>query len=83
MQAYGTELVQDTLIELTIGRRYGLIGPNGCGKSSFLKCLAYREVNKTAPCFQHVAYSLQITSTISAPRSTLLYAHIGAYSRAH
>eukprot|EP00463_Aulacantha_scolymantha_P001504 TRINITY_DN2115_c0_g1_i1.p1 TRINITY_DN2115_c0_g1~~TRINITY_DN2115_c0_g1_i1.p1 ORF type:complete len:78 (+),score=15.08 TRINITY_DN2115_c0_g1_i1:193-426(+) len=32
------------MIELTIGRRYGLIGSNGSGKSTFLKCLAAREV---------------------------------------
>lgn len=32
------------MIELTIGRRYGLIGSNGSGKSTFLKCLAEREV---------------------------------------
>lgn len=44
LQAYGKELIQDTLIELTIGRRYGLIGQNGSGKSAYLKCLAKREV---------------------------------------
>lgn len=38
------ELIKDTNIEFTIGRRYGLIGSNGSGKSSFLKCLAEREV---------------------------------------
>lgn len=37
-------LVEDTLIELTVGRRYGLIGSNGCGKSTFLKVLAERQV---------------------------------------
>lgn len=37
-------LVEDTLIELTVGRRYGLIGANGCGKSTFLKVLAERQV---------------------------------------
>jgi ATP-binding cassette, subfamily F, member 2 len=42
--AYGHELIQDTQIELTIGRKYGLVGPNGSGKSQFLKCLANREV---------------------------------------
>lgn len=42
--AHGTVLIQDTLIELTIGRRYGLIGSNGSGKSNFLRCLAKREV---------------------------------------
>ena len=44
LSAYGNELIKDTLIEFTIGRRYGLIGENGSGKSSFLKCLAAREV---------------------------------------
>lgn len=37
-------LVEDTLIELTVGRRYGLIGRNACGKSTFLKVLAQRLV---------------------------------------
>lgn len=40
----GNELISDCSIELTIGRRYGLIGQNGCGKSNFLQCLASREV---------------------------------------
>lgn len=42
--AHGQVLIQDTMIELTIGRRYGLIGSNGSGKSTFLKTLANREV---------------------------------------
>jgi ATP-binding cassette subfamily F protein 2 len=44
LQAYGRELIKDTELEFTIGRRYGLIGANGSGKSSLLKCLAHREV---------------------------------------
>lgn len=36
--------MEDTTIELNQGSRYGLIGRNGCGKSTFLKCLANREV---------------------------------------
>lgn len=44
LQAHGSELIQDTMIELTIGRRYGLIGSNGSGKSEFLKCLASGEL---------------------------------------
>lgn len=44
----GQELIQDCSIEITIGRRYGLIGQNGCGKTNFLQCLANREVNRTA-----------------------------------
>jgi ATP-binding cassette subfamily F protein 2 len=37
-------LVEDTIIELNQGARYGLLGRNGCGKSTFLRCLANREV---------------------------------------
>jgi ATP-binding cassette subfamily F protein 2 len=44
LQSHGQVLIQDTMIELTIGRRYGLIGSNGSGKSTFLKTLANREV---------------------------------------
>lgn len=44
LTGYGRELIRDTSIEFTIGRRYGLIGSNGCGKSTFLRCMAAREV---------------------------------------
>jgi len=41
---HGRELVKDTRIELTYGRKYGLIGANGSGKSTILAALAAREV---------------------------------------
>eukprot|EP01137_Pigoraptor_chileana_P011919 Opistho-2@63537 len=41
---HGQELIADATIELNFGRRYGLLGHNGSGKSTFLKCLAGREV---------------------------------------
>ncbi|KIY98269.1 ATP-binding cassette, sub-family F, member 2 [Monoraphidium neglectum] len=40
----GVELIKECSIELTIGRRYGLIGQNGSGKTNFLQCIANREV---------------------------------------
>jgi ATP-binding cassette subfamily F protein 2 len=40
----GVELVQDTTLELNYGRRYGLIGLNGCGKSTMMKVIAGRQV---------------------------------------
>lgn len=42
LEIYGKVLVEDTTIELNYGRRYGLLGSNGCGKSTFLRCMAER-----------------------------------------
>ncbi|KAG0244954.1 P-loop containing nucleoside triphosphate hydrolase protein [Mortierella sp. GBAus27b] len=41
---HGRELISNTDIDFNYGRRYGLIGSNGSGKSTFLECLANREV---------------------------------------
>lgn len=40
---HGRVLITDTTLELTYGRRYGLLGENGCGKSTLLKAIANRE----------------------------------------
>lgn len=40
---HGKILFNDSTIEINFGRRYGLLGENGCGKSTFLKALAARE----------------------------------------
>jgi hypothetical protein len=45
----GVELIQDCSIEVTIGRRYGLLGQNGSGKTNFLCALANREVRRPPP----------------------------------
>jgi len=37
---HGENLIEDTQLELNYGRRYGLLGRNGSGKSTFLKSLA-------------------------------------------
>uniref|UniRef100_H2Y9Z5 ABC transporter domain-containing protein n=1 Tax=Ciona savignyi TaxID=51511 RepID=H2Y9Z5_CIOSA len=41
---HGQVLFQDTNLELNCGNRYGLIGANGCGKSTMLASLGGREV---------------------------------------
>eukprot|EP01089_Gocevia_fonbrunei_P015798 TRINITY_DN4723_c0_g1_i1.p1 TRINITY_DN4723_c0_g1~~TRINITY_DN4723_c0_g1_i1.p1 ORF type:complete len:593 (-),score=156.94 TRINITY_DN4723_c0_g1_i1:49-1827(-) len=41
---YGQELITDSLLEFNFGRRYGLIGLNGTGKSAMLKAIGKREV---------------------------------------
>lgn len=40
---HGKVLFNDTTLEISYGRRYGLLGENGCGKSTFLKAIAARE----------------------------------------
>ncbi|KAG9296865.1 hypothetical protein G9A89_006820 [Geosiphon pyriformis] len=41
---FGRLLVENAEIDLNFGRRYGLVGANGSGKSTFLQSLAAREV---------------------------------------
>ncbi|KAI9805183.1 MAG: ABC transporter ATP-binding protein arb1 [Sarcosagium campestre] len=40
---HGRVLINDSTLELNYGRRYGLLGENGCGKSTILKAIAARE----------------------------------------
>jgi ATP-binding cassette subfamily F protein 2 len=40
---HGRVLITDSTLELSYGRRYGLLGENGCGKSTLLKAIAARE----------------------------------------
>ncbi|KAL3811979.1 hypothetical protein ACHAXA_009597, partial [Cyclostephanos tholiformis] len=41
----GADLLVDANLTLASGRRYGLMGRNGCGKTTFLTALASRELN--------------------------------------
>jgi len=41
---HGAELIVDSKVELSCGQKYGLLGVNGSGKSSFLAVLGNREV---------------------------------------
>lgn len=41
---HGRVLIDNASIELNFGRRYGLIGANGSGKSTFLASLAGRDI---------------------------------------
>lgn len=42
MTFHGTPLLEDTSLSLNYGNRYGLIGRNGCGKSTFMKVIGSR-----------------------------------------
>lgn len=38
------DLLVDTDLRITEGAKYGLIGPNGCGKTTLLKCIGYKKI---------------------------------------
>lgn len=40
----GKMLLENTMVSITAGRRYGLAGPNGMGKSTLLRLIAQRQV---------------------------------------
>lgn len=42
--ARGKELLKNTSVKISHGKRYGLVGPNGMGKSTLLKLLAWRKI---------------------------------------
>lgn len=44
LASHGVPLIQDTTLELNYGRRYGLIGRNGSGKTTFMDVLGHREL---------------------------------------
>ena len=44
IRAKGKALLESTVLTVTQGRRYGLVGPNGKGKSTLLRMIARRQV---------------------------------------
>ncbi len=44
IRAKGKVLLENTTLTITAGRRYGLVGPNGKGKSTLLRMIARRQV---------------------------------------
>ncbi|KAK9818657.1 hypothetical protein WJX74_010026 [Apatococcus lobatus] len=44
IRAKGKVLLENTQCSITAGRRYGLVGPNGKGKSTLLRLLARRQI---------------------------------------
>lgn len=44
VRAKGKMLLENTDVTIAAGRRYGLVGPNGMGKSTLLRLIARRQV---------------------------------------
>ena len=60
----GLRILSDTTLTLAYGRRYGLVGQNGIGKSTLLRALARREVAiPTHISILHVDQEVRVIST--------------------
>jgi ATPase subunit of ABC transporter with duplicated ATPase domains len=58
----GKVLLENTNVTITAGRRYGLAGPNGMGKSTLLRLLARRQVRHSTP--GHSTMPLRVASVL-------------------
>lgn len=56
---HGQEILSDADFEMNCGRRYGLVGLNGSGKSTILACIGNREVSLTGVQQRHRGTSLR------------------------
>lgn len=64
---HGSELLVDAEVEMNCGRRYGFLGVNGCGKSTFFNALSQKEI--TIPSHFDIFH---LTSEIEASDKTAL-----------
>jgi ATP-binding cassette subfamily F protein 3 len=63
----GLRILTDTSLTLAYGRRYGLVGQNGIGKSTLLRALARREVAiPTHISILHVEQEVMLATTTTA-----------------
>lgn len=54
MDIGGKTLLEDTSLRLVYGRKYGLIGRNGIGKTSLMSMLAGYEFDKMYQNYKHL-----------------------------
>ena len=57
IRAKGKILLENTTLTVAAGRRYGLVGPNGKGKSTLLRMIARRQIPVSSPPIQQASHS--------------------------
>lgn len=61
----GRELLKDSQLRLVLGRRYGLIGRNGIGKTTFLSALVRHEIHGIDPSYNIGCVEQEIPEALS------------------
>ncbi|KAL6051407.1 ATP-binding cassette sub- F member 1 [Balamuthia mandrillaris] len=67
-------LLQDTSLTLSFGRRYGLIGPNGTGKSTLLRNIAHRQLKGIPDDIQILYVEQEVEGTDKTPLESVIEA---------
>ena len=73
----GKRILSDTSLTLAFGRRYGLVGQNGIGKSTLLRALSRRELAiPTHISILHVEQEVWVSSTFVCTKPTNIHRQI-------
>ena len=72
----GSVLFRETGVTLATGHRYGLVGPNGCGKSTFLRNLAAKKLPGMDPNFDLLHVEQEVDGTDESALNSVLSADV-------
>ena len=70
----GNVLFKDTGVTLATGHRYGLVGPNGCGKSTFLRNLSAKKLPGMDPNFDLLHVEQEVDGSDESALNSVLAA---------
>lgn len=68
VSAGGRKLIQESNVSLIFGRKYGLVGRNGTGKSTLLRAISAREIE--VPTHLDI---LHVEQEVSRPEYNLIF----------
>ena len=78
---HGQNLIEDTTLEMSYGRRYGFIGRNGSGKSTFLEALASGDLKLPEYIDRYLLNKEVAPSDRTSPRRTVSPLHATRYTQ--
>ncbi|KAL1526677.1 hypothetical protein AB1Y20_015380 [Prymnesium parvum] len=72
IRANGTHLFQNAKLLIRAGQRYGLVGPNGCGKTTLLKHIAAKALQGIPGSLRVMYVEQEVAATAASAVETLL-----------